>query len=79
MKAILVRNGKGGGGRRRRRQVHNKGTYILKKGDEFEICTAGGGGYGKPKMRKEEKIELDIEDGLLSESYVRKNYRSSNL
>ncbi len=67
MKAILV-------GGARTQQVRNKGTYILKKGDEFQIHTAGGGGYGKPTRRNKKMIERDVEDGLLNRSYARKNY-----
>ncbi|MDA4129652.1 MAG: hydantoinase B/oxoprolinase family protein [Thaumarchaeota archaeon] len=51
--------------KKRARQVRNKGTYILNKHDEFQIHTAGGGGFGKAKWRDKAKITRDVENGLV--------------
>ncbi|MDA4111672.1 MAG: hydantoinase B/oxoprolinase family protein [Thaumarchaeota archaeon] len=53
------------------RQVRNKGTYILNKDDEFQIHTAGGGGYGRASRRDKEKLAKDIENGLVSRDHKR--------
>lgn len=58
-RVMLVRAG-------RARRVPSKGIYQLRKGDEIQINTAGGGGYGNPEERSEVRIREDLADGLTS-------------
>lgn len=44
-----------------------KGTEIsLAKGDSVTFLTAGGGGYGDPKLRKAADLKNDVKQGFLS-------------
>ncbi|MVT13569.1 MAG: hypothetical protein GPW16_04735 [Euryarchaeota archaeon] len=43
----------------------SKFTLDLSPGDSVEIRTAGGGGYGDPSKRTEEKIIEDIKNGII--------------
>jgi N-methylhydantoinase B len=47
-------------------RVPSKSTLDLSQGDEVELRTAGGGGFGDPKERAEQGILHDIEGGLLT-------------
>jgi N-methylhydantoinase B len=67
MKAVLVRQGKPS-------QVPNKGTYVLKRGEEFQVHTAGGGGFGNPHARARAKVRSDVESGLISRESAAKSY-----
>ncbi len=40
--------------------------YTLNKGDIFEICSSGGGGFGNPFDRPVSKVMTDVRNGLLS-------------
>jgi len=61
---------------RKRTVIPAKSSVGLRRGDSIEIRTSGGGGFGSPKSREREKIEEDLANGLLSSSYVRRNYPS---
>lgn len=61
----------------RRFQVGTKATLELDAGDYIEIRTAGGGGYGDPRRRDPALVRLDLENGIITESYVRRYYSSS--
>jgi len=50
------------GGRSAR--ASSKATYILNKGDELEVRTAGGGGYGLVSRRLRSRIREDQNNGL---------------
>lgn len=67
MKAVLLRGG-------RARRIPNKGTYVLGKGDEIQIHTAGGGGYGSPGKRSRDRISGDLSDHLISRDQARLDY-----
>ena len=66
---ILLRNNK-------KRKISSKGTLQLKKNDEIQIHTAGGGGYGYAQERDEKKIKEDLDNGLITKTYVKKYYNS---
>jgi N-methylhydantoinase B len=66
-KVVLVRRGSA-------KRVPSKGTYVLHEGDEIEIHTAGGGGYGRPSDRRAEEIRRDLDDDLISRSYAKQYY-----
>lgn len=57
---------------RRKKKVQAKCTLNLSKGDTIEIRTAGGGGYGVPSRREEEKVRADLDSGLVSKRYAKK-------
>jgi N-methylhydantoinase B len=59
---------------RTRKNLPCKSTNILEQGDVIELRTAGGGGFGSAGLRDPAAIEDDLKDGLLSNSYVKKNY-----
>ena len=64
---VLTRGG-------RSTRVPSKSTLVLKAGDEMEIRTAGGGGYGIPKRRRAAALRRDVEDNLLSRRRARLDY-----
>ncbi|MCW4017868.1 MAG: hydantoinase B/oxoprolinase family protein [Candidatus Bathyarchaeota archaeon] len=64
---ILQRNNK-------QQRTSTKTTLQLKKEDEIQIHTAGGGGYGSAKQRNKEKIKEDISNGLITNFYAKKFY-----
>jgi len=55
-------------------KIRSKSTVTLDRGDEVEIWTAGGGGYGSPSKRNRSSIKRDIANGLLSTSRARMIY-----
>jgi len=46
----------------------------LVKGDVVRCVTATGGGYGKPKKRSKEKIDLDLKNGYINTRQAKKHY-----
>jgi N-methylhydantoinase B len=42
------------------------GRYEMKAGERFLVQSAGGGGYGDPKMRERAAIDRDIAEGYVS-------------
>lgn len=57
------------GGRASR--VPSKSSMVLRVGDVVEVKTAGGGGYGNPRERREEARRDDVMDGLVRPSAAR--------
>lgn len=43
-------------------------------GDKIVVKTGGGGGFGNPLSRNQERIKNDILDGLIDERFARDNY-----
>ena len=66
---ILIRGG-------RSTKLSTKSTLVLRAGDEVEIRTAGGGGYGLPKRRRASAVKSDVENHLLSPARARLDYGS---
>jgi N-methylhydantoinase B len=64
---VLTRGG-------RSTKVSTKSTLILRAGDELEIRTAGGGGYGPPSRRRASAVKSDVENRLLSPGRARLDY-----
>lgn len=64
---ILTRDGKSV-------RISSKSTLVLRAGDEVEIRTAGGGGYGPPRRRRVSAVRNDVENRLLSGSKARRDY-----
>ena len=50
------------------------GTVILNKGEVIELRSAGGGGYGEPSTRELSRIELDVQNGLVSADRAERVY-----
>src|SRR5256884_3413639 len=48
-----------------------KTTIVLDRWDIIEIKTAGGAGYGRPERRPRSRIKEDLENGIVTRSYVR--------
>jgi N-methylhydantoinase B len=55
-------------------KVASKTTLELDVGDEIEIRTAGGGGFGNPRERRRPLIRRDVEDGLLTRAQAIRDY-----
>ncbi len=51
-----------------------KFTFEMKTGDEVEVRTAGGGGYGNPSNRRKSSVRLNIESGLLTRGRAKRDY-----
>ncbi|MEJ7667714.1 MAG: hydantoinase B/oxoprolinase family protein [Casimicrobiaceae bacterium] len=66
-RADLVRNGK-------LVQVDLKRGARLRKGDLVKISTSGGAGYGDPRLRRRERVESDVEQGVVSLAEAREIY-----
>ncbi|QQG48142.1 MAG: hydantoinase B/oxoprolinase family protein [archaeon] len=56
-------------------KVPVKVTLALRPGDEVEVRTAGGGGFGDPDKRGTLEVSGDIQAGLVSSEEARKHYR----
>lgn len=72
-----VRGGRCGGLRRywiNDGEVHPKGRYVLKPGEELRMVEAGGGGYGDPKRRPVEKVIEDVRKGFVTVEGARRDY-----
>lgn len=65
---VILRHG------RREKRVPTKCSLALERQDVIEIRTAGGGGYGPPKKRDHSRIREDVENGVLTRAYVKRNY-----
>lgn len=48
--------------------------YTLNKGDIFEICSSGGGGFGDPHKRPAAKVLADVRDGLVAADKAASEY-----
>lgn len=46
--------------------LSSKESKSLEKGDVISFQLAGGGGYGDPKQRSREAVEIDVVDGYIS-------------
>ena len=55
-------------------RIPSKSTLVLRRGDEVEVRTAGGGGYGDPRDRPRSSIRRDVDDGLLTAERARSDY-----
>ena len=56
-------------------EIPTKSTLSLDAGDVVEVMTAGGGGYGSPKLRRKDMVAKDVANGLLSEGAAEREYR----
>jgi N-methylhydantoinase B len=77
-----LRGGRPGGGtevtlRRggRESRIPAKSTRTLKAGDEVEVRTAGGGGFGSPSGRKRSDVLSDVDAGLLTPQRALLDYK----
>ena len=69
----------GGDGSRRTilvdgRPVHPKGAHTVAPGQRFTMRDAGGGGFGEPANRPQEKVLADVAQGLVSAGVAREVY-----
>lgn len=57
------------------KERHSLGTNIaLEKGDIVRCVTATGGGYGDPKSRSKEQVELDVKNGYITKKEAKEFY-----
>jgi len=61
--------------RRKSFTVPSKSTHVLEAGDELEVRTAGGGGYGPPQRRLASLVEPDIKNHILSRAKAERDYQ----
>ena len=54
-------------------RMSTKRTDVV-SGDRILVLTAGGGGYGDPKLRDSKRVEQDILDGFVSIEAAREIY-----
>ena len=47
-------------------ELDSKVNYPLRKGDCLIIEIAGGGGYGDPRQRDRERVQRDLQEGLIT-------------
>ena len=47
------------------------GRYEMKAGERFLVQSAGGGGYGDPRLREPAAIDRDIAEGYVSTGLAR--------
>ena len=66
-KVALIKGG-------RESRVPSKSTLMLERGDEVEVRTAGGGGYGRPSRRPRSSVRRDLDDGLLTPAKAKRDY-----
>ncbi len=59
--------------------LKSKDTIVVEQGDEVVIETAGGGGYGPPEKREENKIVEDYENELITLEEIEKIYGKHKL
>ncbi len=64
---VLIRHG-------RETRIPSKSTLTLDEGDEVEVRTAGGGGYGRPSLRNRSSVASDVQDDLLSDAEALRLY-----
>lgn len=55
-------------------KLKSKGRQIVKNGQRLRLSLPGGGGYGKPANRAQERIKQDIEDGFITKQEAEKYY-----
>jgi N-methylhydantoinase B len=56
------------------KRVEAESFYDLDAGDVFEIYQSGGGGYGDPRERPVETVQLDVLNGLVSPAAAQARY-----
>ena len=55
-------------------EIPSKLETVLAAGDRVRVSTAGGGGYGNPARRSDERVRADIADGKVSADVARGLY-----
>ena len=55
-------------------EVDAESFYDYNSGDEFEIFQSGGGGYGDPLNRSMERVQRDVENGVVTVKKAREDY-----
>lgn len=57
------------------REVYGKPSQVpMKKGDVVRCVTGTGGGWGDPKARSKEALEMDIKNGFVTEQQAAERY-----
>lgn len=52
----------------------NEETTVLRANDTVEIVTPGGGGYGKPGLRRPDLLQRDLAEGRITREFATQNY-----
>jgi N-methylhydantoinase B len=55
-------------------RIPSKCTVTLDAGDEIEVRTAGGGGFGIPSSRRKSDVRWDVENGFLTPGRASRDY-----
>jgi N-methylhydantoinase B len=55
-------------------RIPSKSTVTLDTGDEVEVRTAGGGGFGSAADRRRSEVLRDVENGLLTPAQASRDY-----
>jgi N-methylhydantoinase B len=50
--------------------IRKETEIVLEPGDRVSFLTAGGGGYGEPRLRSEDAIRRDLAEGFLTKQGV---------
>lgn len=55
-------------------EVHPKGRYVLKPGDQLRMVEAGGGGFGDPFERPLKRVLQDVKEGFVTVEGALRDY-----
>ena len=55
-------------------EIHPKGRYVLKPGDQLRMVEAGGGGFGNPCERPIERVLQDVRNGFVTVEGALRDY-----
>jgi N-methylhydantoinase B len=56
-------------------EIHPKGRYVLKPGDQLRMKEAGGGGFGDAFERPLESVLQDVKEGFVTVEGALRDYR----
>ncbi len=56
------------------KELPDKGIHLVPAGDSLIVELPGGGGFGDPHAREPERIENDVQSGLVSPDAARQNH-----
>jgi N-methylhydantoinase B len=54
--------------------IPDKGIHVIPTGDSLVVELPGGGGFGDPRLRARALVEADVNAGVVSPEWAKKNY-----